>query len=98
MKVFGNVKPLLTRKFKIKLRQKVEAFKSGDLAQYKKALQAVKTDYRNKLEGQFLSNDTPDMPLDTDYPYPIRILTFVLLIRPYSVLIRILTKFMETLF
>ena len=35
---------------------------------------------------------------DTDYPYPIRILAGFQVIRPYSILIRILTKFMDTLF
>ena len=39
-----------------------------------------------------------DMPHDTDYPYPIRILAVFKVIRPYSILIRILTKFTETLF
>ena len=39
-----------------------------------------------------------DMPHDTDYPYPMRIFVFFKVIRPYSIFIRILTKFMETLF
>ena len=39
-----------------------------------------------------------DMPHDTDYPYPIRILAVFEVIWPYSILIRILTKFMDTLF
>ena len=38
-----------------------------------------------------------DMPHDTDYPYPIRILAVFKVIRPYSILIRILTNFMETI-
>ena len=40
----------------------------------------------------------PDLPHDTDYPYPIRILAAFKVVRPYSILIRILNKFMETLF
>ena len=39
-----------------------------------------------------------DLPHDTDYPYPIRSLTVFKVIRPYSIVIRILTKFMDTLF
>ena len=65
VKVFGNDKPWFTRNLKIKLKQKDEAFKSGDRALYKKAkcsfekaIREAKTDYRRKLEGQFLSNDT----------------------------------------
>ena len=65
VKVFGNDKPWFTKNLKIKLKQKEEAFKSGDRALYKKAkygvekaIRGAKTDYRRKLEGQFLSNDT----------------------------------------
>ena len=63
--MFGNDKPWFTKNLKIKLKQKEEAFKSGDRALYKKAkygvekaIRGAKTDYRRKLEGQFLSNDT----------------------------------------
>ena len=65
VKVFGNDKPWFTKYLNIKLKQKEEAFKSGDRALYKqakygveKAIRGAKTDYRRKLEGQFLSNDT----------------------------------------
>ena len=65
VKVFGNDKPWFNKYLKIKLKQKEEAFKSGDRALYKKAkygvekaIRGAKTDYRRKLEGQFLSNDT----------------------------------------
>ena len=44
------------------------------------------------------ANMLSDMPHDTDYPYPIRILAFFSSDTPYSILIRILNKFMEKLF
>ena len=56
---------MFTKNLKIKLKQKEEVFKSGDRALYKKAkygvekaIRGAKTDFRRKLEGQFLSNDT----------------------------------------
>ena len=51
--MFGNEKALFIRNLKMKLKQKEEAFKSGDRAQYKnakydveRAIRAAKTDKR----------------------------------------------------
>ena len=54
----------------------------------------------SKFTGNFpcAKFHVPDMPNDTDYPYPIRILTVFKVIRPYSIFIRILAKFTDTLF
>ena len=49
-----------------------------------------------RLFGLFIL--VTDMPQDTDHPYLIRIFAGFKVIRPYSILIRILTKLMETLF
>lgn len=63
--IYPNNKPWFTSKIKQLLRKKHQAFKAGDMNQYKalkysvnKAIRDAKIDYKEKLEDQFCLNNT----------------------------------------
>ena len=53
---------------------------------------------RTRLRTLVKSQESADMPPDTDCPYPIRILAFFEMIRPYHVVIRISGKLLKKQF
>ena len=57
-----------------------------------KRMEVLRNSYEDFERGRRCQNssvDEPDMPPGTDCPYPIRILAFFEMIRPYHVVIRI---------
>ena len=68
IKIFSNNKPWFTRSVKERLKEKDEAYKSGDLVAFKRAkytldkeLRCAKLEYRNKLEEQFCSGNSREV-------------------------------------